>query len=151
MARERTKWTPEMVERLIDLYNRNFTVLEIAQDLGLDFEVVQRWIQNHKNAISLHRQPRMKKTPAAAPAQKEPQPEEPKKDAVNHPDHYTSGSVECIDAIKAATTGLSGFQSYLSGTILKYIWRWHHKNGLEDLLKARRYLDWLIEEVQDDA
>ena len=72
-------------------------------------------------------------------------------DNVNHPSHYTSGSIECIDAIRAATTGLDGFTSYLSGTILKYIWRWHHKNGLEDLLKARRYLDWLIEEVQGDA
>ena len=72
-------------------------------------------------------------------------------DNVNHPSHYTSGSIECIDAIRAATTGLTGFESYLSGTVLKYLWRWKHKNGLEDLLKARRYLDWLIEEVQEDA
>ena len=137
-----------MVGRLIDLYNRNFTVLEIAQDLNLEFEVVQRWINNHKNAISLHPQPRMKKMPAAAPVQTEP---EPKQDVVDHPNHYTSGSIECIDAIRAATTGLTGFESYLSGTVLKYLWRWKHKNGLEDLLKARRYLDWLIEEVQKDA
>lgn len=72
-------------------------------------------------------------------------------DNVNHPTHYTSGFIECIDAIRAATTGLTGFESYLSGTVLKYLWRWKHKNGLEDLLKARRYLDWLIEEVQEDA
>lgn len=153
MARERTKWTPEMVERLIDLYNRNFTVLEIAQDLGLDFDVVKRWINNHRNAISLHPQPHMKKLESKpiTPAQTEQQPEEPKYDAVNHPEHYTFGNIECIDAINAATSILTGFQAYLSGTILKYIWRWPYKSGLEDLLKARRYLDWLIEEVQKDA
>ena len=40
---------------------------------------------------------------------------------------------------KAATT--DGFTGYLTGNILKYIWRWKHKNGIEDLRKARWYLD----------
>lgn len=45
---ERTKWTPEMVERLHDLYNRNWTPLEIAQEMGLPFEVVKSKIGNEK-------------------------------------------------------------------------------------------------------
>ena len=59
--------------------------------------------------------------------------------------------IECIDAIRVVTSGLSGFEAYCTGTILKYLWRWKHKNGLEDLKKAEVYLRWLIEEVEPDA
>jgi hypothetical protein len=73
----------------------------------------------------------------------------PKKDhdSVNHPAHYTAGKVECIDAIEAATTGLSGGQAYNTGAAIKYLWRWSRKNGKEDLKKARWHIDWLIGEV----
>lgn len=64
-------------------------------------------------------------------------------DNVKHPDHYTQGGIECIEAIKGMTG--DGFADYLRGNILKYLWRYKHKNGREDLLKARQYLDWLIE------
>lgn len=66
-------------------------------------------------------------------------------DPVSHPAHYTQGKVECIDAIEAATTGLEGPAAFLAGTAIKYLWRWHHKRKpLEDLRKARWYLDRLI-------
>lgn len=68
-------------------------------------------------------------------------------DAVSHPPHYTSGSVECIDAIRAAL-GPVGFQEYCRGNVIKYMWRWRHKGGLEDLEKARVYQNWLIESVE---
>ena len=67
-------------------------------------------------------------------------------DAVNHPAHYTQGSIECIDAIRVATTGLNGFEGYYTGNIMKYLWRWKLKNGVEDLEKAKWYLDRLIQE-----
>ena len=57
-----------------------------------------------------------------------------KNDNVNRPKHYRKGSVECIDAIKSATG--DGYQFYLQGNIIKYMWRFNHKNGLEDLQKA---------------
>lgn len=63
-------------------------------------------------------------------------------DPVNHPDHYTSGNIECLDAIKAALG--DNYKYYVQGNVLKYIWRFNHKNGLEDLKKARFYLDDLI-------
>lgn len=69
-------------------------------------------------------------------------------DNINHPSHYTQGGIECIDAIKAALTGLSGIEAFYTGCIIKYMWRWKHKNGVEDLKKAREYLDWLIDEVE---
>ena len=65
-------------------------------------------------------------------------------DPVNHPAHYTQGGIECIDAIEAACTGLDGQEGYLVGQVIKYIWRWKHKNGLQDLEKAKWYLERLI-------
>jgi|TARA_R100001480_G_C4656588_1_gene171589 hypothetical protein len=64
-------------------------------------------------------------------------------DMVNHPIHYNKAGIETIDAIEAVTT--DGFKYYLQGNILKYIWRYEYKNGVEDLKKARWYLDKLIE------
>jgi len=67
-------------------------------------------------------------------------------DMVNEPPHYNQHGVECIDAIKA-TTGDS-FKHYLKGNIMKYLWRFDYKNKpLEDLQKARWYLNKLIDEV----
>ena len=71
-------------------------------------------------------------------------------DTVNHPAHYTSGGVECIEAIKASMTA-DGFCDYCKGNIIKYIWRWRDKGGIEDLKKAQVYLGWLIEAVDDAA
>lgn len=59
-------------------------------------------------------------------------------DPVNHPSHYMQGAMEVIDAIEGM--GLP----YHEGNIVKYVARWRHKNGVEDLKKARFYLDRLI-------
>lgn len=72
----------------------------------------------------------------------------PQHDPVNHPDHYTRGGIECIDVIQAVVTDLPGKEAWLVGQIIKYVWRYRWKNGLEDLKKARFYLDRLIQEVQ---
>ena len=73
-------------------------------------------------------------------------------DNVTHPAHYTQGKVECIDAIEAAVTGLTGMEAVCTAQCIKYLWRWKWKNGLEDLRKARWYLDRMIEmtEKSDD-
>ena len=72
--------------------------------------------------------------------------EGPQPDMVNQPPHYNNSSeIEAIDAIKAATG--DGFEYHLQGTVLKYVWRYRYKGKpLEDLKKARWYLDRLIEE-----
>ena len=69
-------------------------------------------------------------------------------DAVNHPSHYTQGGIECIEAIKASMTP-EGFQDYCKGNVLKYIWRWRDKAGIEDLKKASVYLNWAIQSAED--
>lgn len=64
-------------------------------------------------------------------------------DPVN-PLHYGRGGIECIDAIEAATSGLSGPEAYSTGEAIKYLWRWKWKNGREDLQKAAWYINRLI-------
>ena len=69
-------------------------------------------------------------------------------DPVEKPAHYRVGEVEAIDYINQQLGG-EGIRHYLEGNILKYMHRWRFKNGVEDLRKARWYLDKLIfEEVQ---
>lgn len=67
-------------------------------------------------------------------------------DRVNHPSHYCAGGVECIEGIKAALG--DGFVDYCQGNVLKYVWRWKHKGGVEDLKKARVYIGWMIESAE---
>jgi hypothetical protein len=68
-------------------------------------------------------------------------------DNVKNPAHYTSGGIECIDAIRASM-GAEEFQGYCKGNALKYLWRWRQKGGVEDLRKASVYLGWLIESAE---
>lgn len=70
-------------------------------------------------------------------------------DMVQHPPHYQSETgLEVIDVIEAFTFDLKGIEATDTGNILKYICRWPHKNGLEDLKKAKWYLDHLINHVE---
>lgn len=70
-------------------------------------------------------------------------------DNVNHPKHYTQGGIECIDAIKAATVGKSGIEAVCVANVVKYLWRYEEKNGVEDVKKARWYLERLISELSE--
>lgn len=71
-------------------------------------------------------------------------------DAVNHPSHYADKSIEVIDYIKDTLT-TAGFTDYCNGNVLKYVSRWRKKGGVEDLEKARVYLDWAIESACKEA
>lgn len=67
------------------------------------------------------------------------------KNTVDHPGHYqTETGLETIDIIEAATFDLTGVEAFDAGNALKYICRWKKKGGVEDLKKARWYLDHLI-------
>lgn len=66
-----------------------------------------------------------------------------KHDEVNHPKHYTSGGIECIQAIEAALTP-EEMKGFLKGNIIKYTWRERHKGGVESLAKAQWYLNRLL-------
>ena len=65
---------------------------------------------------------------------------------VSHPPHYQSETgLEVIDVIEAFTSYLQGIEATDTGNVLKYMCRWKHKNGIQDLEKAKRYLDHLID------
>ena len=69
---------------------------------------------------------------------------------VSHPSHYQSESgLEVIDVIDAFTSDLNGIEATDTGNILKYMCRWKHKNGLQDLEKAQWYLTHLIEKIKE--
>lgn len=70
-------------------------------------------------------------------------------DKVNHPSHYKQGNIECIDAIEESMSDPQ-FYGYLKGNVMKYLWRYEHKNGVEDLKKANFYLNKLITLLEDD-
>ena len=70
-------------------------------------------------------------------------------DMVSHPKHYTQGGIECIDALKAATVGKRGIEAVCVANIIKYLWRYEEKNGVEDVRKAKWYIERLLKELEE--
>jgi len=69
-------------------------------------------------------------------------------DAVDKPEHYNSGDIECIDGIEAMLTK-EEFIGYLRGNSLKYRWRYPYKNRTEDLRKAAWYEERLLNTLEN--
>ena len=73
---------------------------------------------------------------------------EPSNSMVNHPNHYQSeAGLEVIDVIEAYTAKLTGIEASDTANVIKYICRWKEKNGVQDLEKAKWYLEHLIDHV----
>lgn len=70
-------------------------------------------------------------------------------DTINHPAHYETAGVECIDAMEIAQ-GREAVKSFCLCNAYKYLWRHKNKNGLEDLKKARWYMDRYITMQEED-
>ena len=69
-----------------------------------------------------------------------------RREAVNHPSHYNSGNIEVIDAIEDWRLDFN------AGNVVKYVARHQHKaNPVEDLKKARWYLDRIIQRLEDGS
>ncbi len=70
-------------------------------------------------------------------------------DMVNHPPHYNNGPAtcdkcgDCIECIE-----VTRHMPFSLGNAVKYLWRWQNKGGLEDLKKARWYLDDHIKDIE---
>ena len=71
-------------------------------------------------------------------------------DEINSPPHYTSSEshcatckhpIECIDVTR--------HMGFSLGNIIKYLWRWKHKDGVKDLKKAAWYLNDLIKQTEE--
>lgn len=70
-------------------------------------------------------------------------------DVVNKPKHYTYGDIEVIDYIEQVTKNYKPELAFAIGNAIKYISRANHKNGKEDLDKARWYLNRAFENWED--
>ncbi len=70
------------------------------------------------------------------------------KDNIN-PQHYKNGKVECIDALESATVNKTGIEAVCTANVIKYLWRYEDKNGLEDVKKAQWYLERLIKTLEE--
>ena len=70
-------------------------------------------------------------------------------DMVSHPKHYTQGGIECIDALKAATVGKRVIEAVCVANVVKYLWRYEEKNGIEDVRKAKLYIERLLNELEE--
>lgn len=72
-------------------------------------------------------------------------------DKVNNPSHYQGKfGLEAIDVVRNFAGNLTAVQGFYWGNAIKYLLRFQGKNGLEDLKKARKNLDWLIEEMKNE-
>ena len=60
-------------------------------------------------------------------------------DIIKKPPHYNQGGIEPIDYI------IKNKLSYCEGNVVKYISRWKYKGGIEDLKKAKQYIDFIID------
>lgn len=67
---------------------------------------------------------------------------------VNHPPHYASERIECIDAIEVVTSQMQGLSAVCTANAIKYLWRWQKKGGVESLKKAVWYINRLIESLE---
>lgn len=67
---------------------------------------------------------------------------------IDNQKHYTNNGIQPIQIMKANMTK-EKYRGFLEGNILKYPLRYEDKNGLEDLKKAKTYLTWLIEDIEE--
>ncbi|WCI99715.1 hypothetical protein [Klebsiella phage BUCT_49532] len=124
--------TPEMFARMSEGVTHLFRSKLTGMITGVDIEVSGEWFKDTAKELIGYR--------VVATTN----------DVVNHPSHYTQGGIECIDAITAATVGKTGIEAVCVANVIKYLWRYEEKNGLEDVKKARWYLERLINELENN-
>lgn len=72
-------------------------------------------------------------------------------DKINPSYYKKDGLVECIDAIEACTANKRGIEAVCVAQVLKYLWRYEAKNGIEDVQKAKWYLDKLLDTLSKNT
>ena len=65
-------------------------------------------------------------------------------DVVNHPSHYCTGKYECIE-VMTEVFGKKAIQDFCRCNAFKYLYRSDRKNGIEDIKKARWYINKFID------
>lgn len=68
---------------------------------------------------------------------------------VEHPSHYATGKFECID-VMMEVFGIEYVKAFCICNAFKYIYRCNRKNGIEDIEKAKWYLNKYLEISKED-
>ena len=71
------------------------------------------------------------------------------KDVVNHPSHYETGKFECFDVMREIY-GDAVVKNFSLCNAFKYLYRYSRKNGIEDIRKAKWYIDHFLEIVDEE-
>lgn len=74
----------------------------------------------------------------------QPKDPKPKSDPVFRPAHYTQWKLEPFTFLMLNDV------PFAEGNIIKYVLRWRKKNGIEDLKKAKRIIDMIIEMTENE-
>ena len=72
-------------------------------------------------------------------------------DNVNHPLHYNNSPARCTCGRRLECIDVTRHMNFNIGNAIKYLWRFRDKGGLEDLKKARWYLDDQIKQIEDEV
>jgi len=139
---QRHNWAPDLVGSYCTRCRRK-TIDKTESEWCLVFE--EELTDIHRTDVaSITSAPRLGASDSSAKSQGRAAEAKKSSDNVNRPSHYTSGKVECIDAIEAAVSSMTGVRAFLVGQVIKYVWRFDKKGGVEDLKKAKWYLERLI-------
>lgn len=135
-------------DEMQELLAGGYVVKGANRDEGQYYEIApkgQNMIRkSDSNSKPLSALKQSKKTPVEVV---EPAPIATESALAQKPSHYQMAQMECIEAMKHMLND-EEFIGFLSGNVFKYLWRWRHKNGLEDLKKAYDYLGRLVQKVE---
>lgn len=69
-------------------------------------------------------------------------------DNINHPPHYNNSLAQCECGRRIECIDVTRHMSFSIGNVIKYLWRYKDKDGLEGLKKARWYLEDAIKQME---
>ncbi len=72
-------------------------------------------------------------------------------DNVNHPPHYNQSGIKCKCGRQIECIDVTRHKNFNIGNVIKYLWRYEHKNGLEDLKKALWYLNDEVDQMLESG
>ena len=140
----RMKYGEETLADVAKLYGEGLSNSQIAEQCGIPIGSVSTIVKKLiANGVIAHKE-RTNKKSAAAKKSTRIKASTAMTAAVEHPEHYCAGSIECINYIenKLSSDELRGF---IKGNVIKYLTREAKKNKDEDLKKAQWYLNWYLE------
>lgn len=140
----RIKYSEETLADVAKFYGEGLSNAQIAERCGVPMGSVSTIIKKLiANGVIAHKE-RTNKKSAAAKESTRVKASNAMTAAVEHPEHYNAGTIECINYIKDKLSS-DELRGFIKGNVIKYLTREAKKNKDEDLKKAQWYLNWYLE------